>query len=712
MRTHRSLSPSRRAGFALIEALIALLLIAVGLVAVSKLQTFSLFGSGDARMRTEAANIAQQQLEELRNVLKRGDMTVLDAIKADEPVSKSGASTNFNVYRNISQPAGGPPDQRLVQITVNWNNAQGVAQRLDLNTVLAWDDPSMQAALSAGSGGSMSNLISPTGEAQRGSGPVPGGAPVLVTNHDGSEIHRDDGSGMTWLADGSGNVILALPPKNGTAQDFTTITGRVYFDPAATGNSLPEPKAVEVRLSSEGECRYSNNFTSTSSLPDAGGGFRYFTYTCYVGPGWYGNVGVNIVATKGQAGNANICVGSAAFNNGLANGTQTSAHPITASVRQYRGFRTSATASSYQSVGMAGGSKYGTTLDSAGAAITGPFNGKPRPSDYPSYYPGYTSTSDYLDHDFLITNLSGQTTCKTRTAGTLFARNSGQYICITPDNNTAVADQCPTTWPLEAGSGSGVVAYSLTVTPSGNGVGNVTSSVGGISCGSNCSAGINENTQVVLTATPNGGSVFDGWSGACTGTASTCTVTMTSDVAVGASFSTGSIGAAYALSVSKTGEGTVTSSPAGISCGSNCSANFASGTSVTLTATPTSGFVFNTWGGACSASGASPTCTLLMSEVRAVSASFSTAAVSCTTTVSGSMDDKDGTVTANPGPPAGTCTTDTSKGNKNYECKLTAPAGTQFVVSNSGIKGNKAYNHTKTFTVSCPSSLLTDQNFP
>jgi hypothetical protein len=46
--------------------------------------------------------------------------------------------------------------------------------------------------------------------------------------------------------------------------------------------------------------------------------------------------------------------------------------------------------------------------------------------------------------------------------------------------------------------------------------------------------------------------------------------------------------------------GTVTSSPAGISCGSTCSASFANGTKVSLTATPSSGNVFVVYGGACS----------------------------------------------------------------------------------------------------------------
>jgi hypothetical protein len=70
-----------------------------------------------------------------------------------------------------------------------------------------------------------------------------------------------------------------------------------------------------------------------------------------------------------------------------------------------------------------------------------------------------------------------------------------------------------------------------------------------------------------------------------------------------------------------TGSGTVTSNPAGISCGSTCSANFNDGTSVTLTASADPGSTFGGWGGDC-ASGTAAQCTLTMSADRSASATF------------------------------------------------------------------------------------------
>jgi hypothetical protein len=81
-------------------------------------------------------------------------------------------------------------------------------------------------------------------------------------------------------------------------------------------------------------------------------------------------------------------------------------------------------------------------------------------------------------------------------------------------------------------------APQLTVSKSGTGTGSVTSSPAGIDCGSSCSSVFSPGTQVTLTATPDTGSTFTGWSGGgCSGTG-TCQVTLNSDTAITAAFDT------------------------------------------------------------------------------------------------------------------------------------------------------------------------------
>ena len=92
------------------------------------------------------------------------------------------------------------------------------------------------------------------------------------------------------------------------------------------------------------------------------------------------------------------------------------------------------------------------------------------------------------------------------------------------------------------------------------------------------------------------------------------------------------------------GSGTVTSAPAGIDCGSVCSARFATGTSVVLTANPASTSTFAGWRGCDSVAGAR--CTVSVTATRTVTATFEVVLVRLTVT-------KDGTGSGLVASPAG-----------------------------------------------------------
>ncbi len=76
------------------------------------------------------------------------------------------------------------------------------------------------------------------------------------------------------------------------------------------------------------------------------------------------------------------------------------------------------------------------------------------------------------------------------------------------------------------------------------------------------------------------------------------------------------------LSVVLNGQGSVSSTPAGIACGSQCQASFTQGSQVQLVASAAQGWRFDGWSAAAASCAASPSCTLTLSQAQQVQARF------------------------------------------------------------------------------------------
>jgi len=197
----------------------------------------------------------------------------------------------------------------------------------------------------------------------------------------------------------------------------------------------------------------------------------------------------------------------------------------------------------------------------------------------------------------------------TAESGSTFAGWSG--ACVGTDACTVTVDAATTV------TANFALHNSLIVVLAGDGSGDVTSNPAGIDCGTQCSHQYPPNTTVTLSASPDAGSSFAGWSGGCSGPGG-CTVTLADAQVVTATFSK----TLYALTVTRTGSGTgtVTSAPAGIDCGSDCTEPYRYNDMVTLTATPDANSVFAGWtGGGCSGTGA---CVVTVTSSTNVAAQF------------------------------------------------------------------------------------------
>jgi subtilisin family serine protease len=89
---------------------------------------------------------------------------------------------------------------------------------------------------------------------------------------------------------------------------------------------------------------------------------------------------------------------------------------------------------------------------------------------------------------------------------------------------------------LTAATATPPAAYRLTVSRAGSGTGTVVSTPSAIDCGSTCTALVGNGDGVLLTALQGAGAQFAGWTGACSGSTISCSLTMSATRSTTASF--------------------------------------------------------------------------------------------------------------------------------------------------------------------------------
>ena len=140
---HTLVHQTQQRGLSLLETLIALLVLSLGMLALTRLQTGLRVGADAARERSEAVRLAQLDIEDLRAFTDLDGWAAI--VDAATDVTPTGSTTRYTLERVVETHA--EPALKAVRITLRWNDRHGSAQQLQLDTLIGGHDPALSGGL-------------------------------------------------------------------------------------------------------------------------------------------------------------------------------------------------------------------------------------------------------------------------------------------------------------------------------------------------------------------------------------------------------------------------------------------------------------------------------------------------------------------------------------------------------------------------------------
>ena len=373
-------------GYSLLEVMVTLVVVGVGLLAIVQLQSGLSGQVGDNKTKAEATTLAEARVETLRNYIDETEYgTKLLATSGFEDVpsgeyNADGVNATFSMQEAIS----GGDEIREVSVRVSWEDRTGTSQEVTVTSEIAYVSPAA-AGQKALLYTRESDLDLPTGSAKPGEGSLPDADQKVVVDNDDGTREAVDGTDKYLLVGDDIQLVLENVCNSETGDcedDFTRLHGRVYIDrktyPDLTigqvnivasnaayctrfYNTLNKPILYEDNgdvAEQSDEIAVVTNQTPEGMTTKTNSDYEYFDYTCYVGSGWYGNIGVYIAEPdETRRRNIKVCMGDPVEEFALQ-------EYVLSAYRAYRGmlYETDANGAipaSIQSIGVAGGLELG-----------------------------------------------------------------------------------------------------------------------------------------------------------------------------------------------------------------------------------------------------------------------------------------------------------------------------------------------------------------
>ena len=151
---------SRVRGFTLLEALVALLVMSFGMLAIAGFQANLSRSSDLAKQRTEAMRLAQQKMESLRTYAKvTTDSSTPHVVNYTDDVISSTVATqethtsNATFLTTWTATSNTTDTEKRIWINVSWTDRANDAQNVSLVSVISKFDPADIGTLATGPGG-------------------------------------------------------------------------------------------------------------------------------------------------------------------------------------------------------------------------------------------------------------------------------------------------------------------------------------------------------------------------------------------------------------------------------------------------------------------------------------------------------------------------------------------------------------------------------
>jgi Tfp pilus assembly protein PilV len=304
------ISVNRQRGTTLLEALIAFLVLALGMLTVARMQTQMRLGADIARQRSEAVRIAQEDLESLRSFASFDGIDSYAGIRSGsrtiDPPAGRASDTRYLLTRQVSVSDG--LRAKDASVTVEWTDRRGGRQKVALQSIIAGIDPALSGALT----------LARTGASPRGA--MGRSARILLDSKnlgDGTSVFKPAAGGtIAWIFDNATGRLIGsckAPSNNATSNlsraDLAQcdsnvgylLSGIVRFSSssppdAARANEPPVPATMALSLSGGHYPVPSTCFVASTAASAVD---RYLAYHCAVYPAandkWSGRLTVRPV---------------------------------------------------------------------------------------------------------------------------------------------------------------------------------------------------------------------------------------------------------------------------------------------------------------------------------------------------------------------------------------------------------------------------------